>query len=80
MKAAAFISDTRDAERHLQNSALLSSLVKDHVAFIDRMHGSDKKRIRAVAAMLSNPNNPAWLLLDPHDRIAGRDTLRILSD
>ena len=80
MKAAASISDTRDAERHLQDVALLSSLVNDHVAFIDRMHGSDKKRIGAVAAMLSNQNNSAWLLLDPHDRIAGRDTLRILSD
>jgi len=80
MKAAAYISDTRDAERHLQDVALLSSLVKDHVAFIDRLHGSDKKRLRAVAAMLKSPNNSAWLLLDPHDRTAGIDTLRILTE
>lgn len=80
LKAAASISDTRDAQRHLQDVAMLSSLATDHAAIKAQMHGSDKKRIRAVAAMLSNPNNAAWLLLDPHDRIAGQDTLRILSE
>ena len=80
MKAAASISDTRDTERHLQDVALLSSLVKDHVALINRLHGSDKKRLRAVAAKLINPNNPAWLLLEAHERIAGIDTLRILTE
>jgi len=80
LKAAASISDTRDVGRHLQDVALLSSLVKDHVSLINRMHGSDKKRLRAVSAMLSNPNHAAWLLLDPHDQIAGQDTLRILTE
>lgn len=80
MKAAASVSDTRDAERHLQDVAMLSSLVKDHVSFINRLHGSDKKRLRAVAVLLSNPNSSAWLLLDPHERIAGIDTLRILTE
>ena len=80
LKAAASISDTRDSERHLQDVALLSSLVKDHVTFLNRLHGSDKKRLRTVTTMLKNPNNPAWLLLDPHERIAGIDTLRILTE
>ena len=80
LKAAASISDTRDTERHLQDVALLSSLVKDHITFISRMHGSDKKRLRAVTSMLLNPNNSAWLMLDPQYRIAGMDTLRILTE
>ena len=33
LKAAASISDTRDAERHLQDVALLSSLIKDHAEY-----------------------------------------------
>ncbi len=80
LKSAAYCSDNRDKQRHLDDVALLASFIADHKACLDELHGSDKKRLRAVAKALSDPENSAWKLLDDKAQKRGLMTLAILSD
>lgn len=79
LKCAAYSADRRNRERHLDDAALLAALITNHATEQKRLHGSDKKRIRAAAAALENPNSPSWLLLPQELRLRGQYTLRILS-
>ena len=79
LKSAAWKADNRDSHRHLEDVALLCSLAGDLAGMRASMHGSDRKRISAAAAALADPNEPAWLKLDPAMRTHGMDVLRILS-
>jgi predicted nucleotidyltransferase len=79
LKAAAYAADNRDKDRHLEDVALLSSLIIDHANELSRLHGSDQRRLRKVAVALADHNHAAWLRLPVDRRIAGQDTLRILS-
>ncbi len=79
LKSAAWKADNRDAYRHLEDVALLCSLADDLAGLRASMHGSDKKRIAAAADALVDPNEPAWLKLDPTMRTRGMDVLRILT-
>jgi len=79
LKAAAYHSDNRNRGRHLDDVALLSSLVDNVAQELSRLHGSDQKRIRAVAKVLESPNHSAWLTLPDKNQIRGQDVLRILS-
>ena len=45
LKAAAFCADRRDRHRHLDDVALLSSLIEDHKGCISELHGSDFKTV-----------------------------------
>lgn len=45
---------------------------------LSQLHGSDRKRLRKAAEDLADPNEPAWLLLSPEQRVKGQDTMRIL--
>jgi hypothetical protein len=80
LKCAAYQSDTRDKERHLDDIALLSCFITDHRNVLEQLHGSDKKRLRAASAGLANVNHRAWLKLSTEERANGQDTLRILTD
>lgn len=80
MKGAAYAVDRRDRERHLQDAAVLASCITDHAAELNRLAGSDRKRLRTLARALADPAHPAWLALDREQRQAGMDTLRILTD
>lgn len=51
----------------------------DHKGHIERLHGSDRKRLRAVAEALSDPNASSWMRLNPENRKAGQFTLTVLS-
>lgn len=79
LKAAAYGADRRNGFRHLEDAALLASLITDHAAELERLKGSDKKRLRNIAEALRDENNPAWLKLSNVLRINGQDTLRILA-
>ena len=46
LKSAAYCADRRDRRRHLDDIALLASLVTDHKGCIERLHGSDGRRLR----------------------------------
>lgn len=78
LKAAAHAADRRDRDRHLRDAALLASLITDHRSELDRLSGSDRKRLRHLAGALSDPLDDAWLLLPDDARQRGQDTLRIL--
>ncbi len=79
LKSAAYCSDRRDRHRHLDDIALLASLVTDHKGYLSLLHGSDKKRLRAVAEALADPNDSSWTRLNPENRKTGQFTLAVLS-
>jgi len=79
IKGAAYSSDNRDRDRHLEDAALLASLVGDVKHELDRLRGSDKKRLRSLQRELAEPNHLAWLNLPAENRQRGQDVLRILS-
>ena len=79
LKSAAYRADRRGRHRSLDDIALLASLVTDYKGYIERLHGSDRKRLRAVAEALSNPNDSSWMRLNPENRKAGQFTLTVLS-
>lgn len=79
LKAAAYRSDRRDRHRHLDDVALLSSLIVDHEGTRGQLHGSDRRRLRSVADALGDPSDSAWMKLDPESRKAGQLTLHILT-
>ena len=79
LKCAAFATDRRDPHRHLEDVALLASLLTDHAEALSQLRGSDRKRLRVAAEALADPNEASWLLLPPEQRIKGQDTMRILS-
>jgi len=80
LKAAAYGADNRSKGRHLEDVALLASLIEDVASEQSRLHGSDKKRIRSVRAALENPNHSAWLNLPSKNQSRGQDILRILGE
>jgi hypothetical protein len=79
LKAAAFMGDGRNGDRHLDDIALLASLVTDHASIIDQLRGSDRRRLIAARQALADPNHRAWLKMTEDDRMAGQDTLRIVA-
>jgi hypothetical protein len=79
LKSAAYTADRRDPERHLQDAAVLAACITDHEVLIEELRGSDRKRLRKLANVLDDSRHPAWLLLTPEHRLAGQDTLRILT-
>jgi len=80
LKGAAYSVDRRDRDRHLMDAAVLAACISDHAAELQRLTGSDRRRLRMLANALADPSHPAWLALDTQMRIAGQDTLRILTD
>lgn len=78
LKGAAYLVDSRDKDRHLQDAAALAATITDHAGERARLTGSDPKRIRALSDGLSAPNHPAWLALTSPQRTAGQDTFRLL--
>ena len=78
LKGAAYLVDSRDNDRHLQDAAALAATITDHASERARLTGSDPKRIRALSDGLSSPTHPAWLSLSDRQRIAGQDTFRLL--
>ncbi len=79
LKGAAYESDSRDRQRHLQDAAVLAACIVDHATELRRLGGSDRKRLRTLAEALSDATNSAWLALTPKQRVAGQDTFRILT-
>lgn len=80
LKGAAYSVDRRDRDRHLEDAAVLAACINDHASEIDRLGGSDRRRLRLLAKALADSAHPAWLALDRQFRVAGQDTLRILTD
>jgi hypothetical protein len=78
IKAAAACSDNRNPQRHFDDAALLSSLITNAEYEKSRLRGSDLKRLSGLMARLSDSQNPAWMKLEPHMRLRGREVLDYL--
>lgn len=78
LKGAAYLVDSRDKARHLQDATALAAAITDHASERARLTGSEPRRIRALSDGLSSPTHPAWLSLTDRQRTAGQDTFRLL--
>lgn len=73
LKGAAFVVDTRDNDRHLQDAtALLSTSPIVSAMRLDELSGQDRVRLRKFADPLSDSSHSAWLDVDPGQRAAGQ--------
>jgi hypothetical protein len=77
LKAAAYVADSRDRDRHLFDAAALLACIEDPFAEAVHRAGSDLSRLRNLARGLPM-NHLAWSLLDPVARQDGQAALRIL--
>lgn len=79
LKGAACKADTRDAGRHLDDAALLASVLPSPDTEIDRLKGTDRGRIQFLAKQLRNPTHRSWLLVPQEVRQQGFEALQILA-
>ncbi|MFE4542231.1 hypothetical protein [Arthrobacter sp. NPDC056727] len=79
LKGAAYREDSREGRRHLDDAAVLAATLKDPLAAVPGMKGTDRSRIITLHTALADPLHPSWLVLEEADRATGRDTLRILA-
>ncbi|BBX28086.1 hypothetical protein GCM10009632_10440 [Mycolicibacterium alvei] len=75
LKGAAYIEDSRDRGRHLDDAAVLACAATDPVADRARMIGSDRRRITALWKVLKDENHRSWLATGGNAR-RGRAALR----
>lgn len=78
LKAAAYESDSRDRERHLQDAALLLAVIDDPYTEREQFAGSDRSRLKTLAGALSD-SAPQWRPLPDDASAVGRTALRILN-
>lgn len=79
LKGAAYREDTRDRDRHLDDAAILACTIHNPVHERDRMIGSDRKRIRYLAAALTNAEHPSWHAVPAEHRAHGHAALHVLA-
>lgn len=78
LKAAAYLSDARDRDRHPYDAAALLACMENPFAERDGFAGSDRRRIAAVADALPI-GHPAWRALPGRAQEDVQATLRILA-
>ncbi len=61
LKGAAYLNDSRDRERHLDDAVVLACTVTDPIGDRARMTGSDRGRIRALWKVLQDRDHRSWL-------------------
>ncbi|WP_242676814.1 hypothetical protein [Rhodococcus sp. ABRD24] len=79
LKGAAYREDARDRGRHLEDAAVLACTLDNPVLERDRMIGSDRKRIRYLAAALERADHPAWSAVPAARRGRGHAALQVLA-
>lgn len=77
LKGAAYLQDSRDGGRHLDDAAVLACAATDPVADRARMIGSDRKRIQALWRVLQDRDHRAWIATGANAR-RGHGALRVL--
>jgi len=78
LKAAAYQTDTRDRERHLQDAAVLLCCVEDPYTEREQFAGSDRQRLAALRRALPD-NAREWNLLNADQRRNAQAALRLLT-
>jgi hypothetical protein len=79
LKGAALKADTRDRARHLDDGAMLSCAIESPNSDAERLIGSDRGRIRVLAAELKDLTHRAWQLVPEDRREQGRHALEVLA-
>lgn len=77
LKAAAYVTDSRDRDRHLYDAAALLACIEDPFTEVESLAGSDRRRIRILIERLWE-DHPAWRPLDRGARVNAQAALRIL--
>ena len=77
LKAAAYQTDSRDKERHLQDAALLLAVIDDPYLTREMLAGSDKSRLAVLAAAMPDDAR-VWRALPADQQANGQAALRIL--
>jgi len=78
LKAAAYQTESRDKERHLQGATLLLALIEDPCSLREQFAGSDRSRLTAIAGALHDGAR-AWRAVPADRRADGQVALRILT-
>jgi hypothetical protein len=79
-KGAAFMVDQRDRGRHVEDAAVLLASIKSVGDLNLTLGANDRKRLRAIAAALTDELHPGWLALDDVNLSRGRRNLALLVD
>jgi hypothetical protein len=69
LKGAAYMADTRDAGRHVDDAAVLACSVSNPVAERERMVGSDLRRVQALWRILHDRDHPSWIATGDRARL-----------
>lgn len=77
LKGAAYLSDSRDRDRHLDDAAVLACAVTDPIGDRARMMGSDRQRIEALWKVLQDVDHKSWIATGTDAR-RGLAALRVL--
>lgn len=77
LKGAAYVEDSRDRERHIDDAAILACALTDPVADRTRMAGSDERRIAALWKVLQNLDHRSWIATGANSR-RGHAALQVL--
>lgn len=78
LKAAAYLTDSRDKERHLQDAAVLLAVIEDPHAERTGLSGSDRPRLLTLVRALPDDARQ-WRALPEPWRTNGQTALRILT-
>lgn len=79
LKGAAYVEDSRDRERHLDDAAVLLSTIDHPLELRAQFRGSDRKRINYLQRALNDPHHKSWLLLDERSREQAQGALMLLA-
>jgi len=77
LKAAAYVTDSRDPERHLFDAAVLLACIDNPIAERESFAGSDRSRMLVLERELVEGHR-AWLRMPVEDARRGRAVLRAL--
>jgi hypothetical protein len=77
LKGAAYMEDSRDRGRHLDDAAVLACAATDPVGDRARIIGNDRRRIWALWMVLQDLDHQAWIATGTNSR-RGHGALRVL--
>jgi hypothetical protein len=77
LKGAAYVEDSRDRDRHLDDAAVLACAVTDPIGDRARMIGGDHRRIEALWKVLQDLDHKSWIATGTDVR-RGHAALRVL--
>ena len=78
-KGAAFLVDSRDPQRHLEDAAVLLASINSVGELDLTLSKNDRKRLNRIADALEDPFHWGWLALDQSEQSKGQRNLALLT-